>query len=494
MKLTARYAAAGFGLGFLFPLGGILIEFWRSGFPFGVTALVKLHHVSPLLYIIETAPFILSALLWAIGRSRARLEDAYLAREAAHMAYARFYPEPFIRLLHREGVEDLQVGDCAELPMTVMFSDIRGFTGLSADLADRDLFDFLSGYYRAITPTITANHGIVDKFIGDAVMAIFPASGASAVRAAQGILGEMRFYNQSRSEAGAPAIRVGIGMHSGPLVLGTIGDSTRMNTTALGDTVNISARLESLTKKFFTPVIVSDTVYKTIPSGDQDLCREIGHALIRGRGTSLTLYEYFGGDEPELIERKRATMPTFLMALFHMQAKDYSEAHRLFAEVQKTTPEDPLPVIFMNRCERGRQGIYSPLQRKRQRTAMVVDDNPAVVRLIETVLIEAGWRVEGVPGGRQALSIYAHLLPDLVLLDRTFPEMDGVEAAAGIRRMQRESGKFAPIIGITADTDDERNREFLAAGLDRILRKPFQPAELLAAVEDMPLAARSAKR
>ena len=486
MRDPYRYALAGFLLGLPFPTAGVLLEFLRSDLPFAFASVSALHGRAPLLYIIETAPLILGLLFWLMGRARERLKATLKSGAESQDAYDRFFPGSFVRLLEREGIEQLRVGDYTELDMTVMFSDIRGFTGIAASLKDRELFEFLSGYYRAITPTITSNGGIVDKFIGDAVMAVFPEAGLNAVQAARAMLAEMRAYNDFRNQAGAPSIRVGIGIHTGELVLGTIGDETRMNVTALGDTVNISARLESLTKRFFTPVILSDTVFKTLPEQERDLCREIGHARIRGRGTSLTLYEYFGGDEPELLERKRSTMPDFLRALFHMQAREFVEAHRLFAAVQQATPEDPLPVIFMNRCERGQHGPRrSESQARDARLALVIDDNPAIVRLVETALESRGWRVEGLPSSSEALRIYDRLLPDLVLLDRNFPGMDGLDAIAGIRQIQTSSAHPAPIIGITADEELGRNRAFVEAGLDRFLMKPFAPRELRAAVEEV---------
>lgn len=482
MDTRKQYAILGCAAGFVFPIIAVTIQWLAANYPLNLSGLAQLHAQHVTLYVVYLAPLVLGLAGWRIGSARARLEASMRKLETQAVAYRRFYPAGFVPLLGYKDVRDVSVGDYREHKMTVLFSDIRGFTSMSESMQDRDVYEFLLGYYRAITPIITDNHGIIDKFIGDAVMGLFPASGPAAVRAAAELQKEMRLLNEFRRQGGAADIRVGVGLHAGDLVLGTIGDKTRMETTVLGDTVNISARLESLTKRYFVSVILSDTVYKGLPESDQAYCREFGRANIRGRSAQLTLYEYFAGDAERLRDSKLETKPDFLLALFHYQGGNYTEAHKLFADVQVRAPQDPLPVIFLNQCERALAG-HKRTVRKKRRTALVVDDNPAMIRVLDALLEEAGWQTTGVATGTSALETYEHILPDLVLVDRDLSGENGARLVEQLRSLQSDLNVRVPIIGISAEEDALLRAEFMAAGLDQFLGKPFTPEGLRLVVE-----------
>ena len=184
-----------------------------------------------------------------------------------------------------------------DIEAAVMFCDIRNFTPLSEKLTPTRLIDFLNEYFRYITPPITAHNGVINKFIGDAVMAVYtPLLGSSdyaadAVRAASDMRSALAEFNASGI---APAkVEFGIGVHTGRLVSGNVGTSSRLEYTFIGDTVNIAARLESKSKEFHTDILISaPTLEKARGSLDEKFKFEfLGEAVLKGKSETVGIHK-----------------------------------------------------------------------------------------------------------------------------------------------------------------------------------------------------------
>ena len=169
----------------------------------------------------------------------------------------RFIPREVLSFLQKESIVEIELGDHGEYPMSVMFADIRDFTTLSESMTPEQNFKFINSYLRRMGPVIRANNGFVDKYMGDGIMALFPGDARNAIDAALGIREALAEYNSHRSHSGYAPIRIGIGIHRGPLMLGTIGENQRMDSTVISDTVNAASRLEGLTKKFQRDILIS---------------------------------------------------------------------------------------------------------------------------------------------------------------------------------------------------------------------------------------------
>ncbi len=184
-----------------------------------------------------------------------------------------------------------------DMEAAVMFCDIRNFTPLSETMSASLLVGFLNEYFKYITPPITENNGVINKFIGDAVMAVYtPLLGsddfaADAVRAAVGMRRALAEFNASGKAPGR--VDFGIGIHSGKLVAGNIGTTARLEYTFIGDTVNIAARLESKTKDFGTDIILSEAALakaKASP-GFSVAFEPLGKAALKGKSEALEIYK-----------------------------------------------------------------------------------------------------------------------------------------------------------------------------------------------------------
>ncbi|HEY1099914.1 MAG TPA: adenylate/guanylate cyclase domain-containing protein, partial [Myxococcota bacterium] len=186
----------------------------------------------------------------------------------------------------------------------VLFSDIRGFTSMSEQLAPAEVVAFLNEYLTAMVDCVIEHGGVLDKFIGDAVLAVFGvpvgtgsvAGDARAAIACAVAMGQrLDEMNARRRERGQPAIAIGIGVHTGELVAGNIGSPKRMQYTVIGDTVNVGSRLESLTKEHRRRILLSAATAALL--GDSIALEEVGTVAVRGRREPLLIFGLADGGQ-----------------------------------------------------------------------------------------------------------------------------------------------------------------------------------------------------
>ncbi len=237
--------------------------------------------------------------LLAVVRRRKTLEAAIIAaNKTANLS--RYLPDRVANVVAEQGIDALASGQ--QQNATVLFADIRGFTGISEQLKPEELSTLLSEFRFIVSTEIEAHFGIVDKFIGDAVMAIFgvpdeqPNDEDNGIKCAVSILDKMKIWNEKRREALRSEIHVTIGVHCGEVFAGAVGTENRMEFTVLGDTVNIASRLQEAAKKTKTGLVVSlDLLDKAAHhSVDNQTWEALNESRIRGRAGKISLYEYIG--------------------------------------------------------------------------------------------------------------------------------------------------------------------------------------------------------
>src|SRR5262245_1134592 len=258
-------------------------------------------------------------------------EQRYLKRAFAH------YVPPAV-------VDDL-VADAGKLQLggekrelTVLFSDIRGFTTLSEAMAPEDLVKLMNEYFTVMTGKVFEHRGSLDKYIGDAIMAVFgapvaePGHAALACRAALDMVRALRAFQQSLRQRGLPAIDIGIGINTGPMVVGNMGSASRFNYTVVGDAVNLASRIEHLNKEYATNILVSEYTY--LPVKDEfPLAREVDRVRVRGRAQPVQLFELF-------TEGRSATLDwldEYRAAYAVMREGDAARAAAMFAALHART-------------------------------------------------------------------------------------------------------------------------------------------------------------
>ena len=276
------------------------------------------------------------------------LQKALAAEEKLTDAYGRFVPHEFLHFLGYESILEVKLGDQVQKEMSVLFSDIRDFTSLSETMTPAENFQFINAYLSRMEPAITQNFGFIDKYIGDAIMALFDGSADDAVKAGIAMLEELYEYNISRNRPDCPPLQIGIGINTGSLMLGTVGGQSRMDSTVISDAVNLASRVENLTKEYGVSMLITQNTFLEL-NDFYDL-RLIDRVTVKGKSQMVTVYEVFAADPPELRQKKLETKTLFEEALVLYNSDRCVEATRFFSGCLQINPTDNVAQIYMQRC------------------------------------------------------------------------------------------------------------------------------------------------
>ncbi len=283
------------------------------------------------------------------------IENAHLYTNMTllNRAYERFVPREFLSLLDKQSVMDVGLGDQVEKEMSILFSDIRDFTTISEQMPPQQNFDFINAFLSRMEPNILDYNGFIDKYIGDAIMALFPTNADDALQAAIDMLLTLKEYNKTRGRPGRPIIRIGIGIHTGKLMLGTVGGRNRMDGTVISDAVNLASRIEGLTKLYGASLLITEHTYQKLADSSQYKIRMIDRVRVKGKSEAVTVYEVFNADDFHLIKLKQDTSKSFELGLqlYHEQKLTLARHH--FEQVLAINSHDDTAKVYLERCKSG---------------------------------------------------------------------------------------------------------------------------------------------
>jgi len=229
-----------------------------------------------------------------LARSFTSMRDAVRTTitdlKETNLSIERFVPRAFLAKIGRPNIRSVVLGDNKRQDMTILFADIRDFTALSERMSPDDNFAFINAYLAEMGPMIARHGGFIDKYIGDGIMALFEKAD-DGVRASVAMLETLERFNAARRAAGAEPIGIGIGLNSGSLMMGTIGEQHRMDGTVISDAVNLAARLESLTKDYRVPLLVSQFAVDRLDDPGAYVLRPVDTVVVRGRSQPVTIFE-----------------------------------------------------------------------------------------------------------------------------------------------------------------------------------------------------------
>jgi len=266
-------------------------------------------------------------------------------------AYARFVPYEFLRLLNEKSLVDIQLGNHLELEMTVLFSDIRSFTTLSEKMSPLENLNFINAYLDKVGPVIREHQGFIDKYIGDAIMALF-LNADDALKASLAMLNKLSEFNQTREEDGLMPIGIGIGLNTGQLMLGIIGEQNRLQCTVISDTVNLASRIESSTKTYKSSLLISQNTYNNLTNPCQYAIRFIDNTQVKGRYERINLYQVFDEESEEIRTGQLTTRSRFEKAVCCYQEYRFGETQQLMQECLAENPWDSVVKIYLQRCDK----------------------------------------------------------------------------------------------------------------------------------------------
>jgi signal transduction histidine kinase/class 3 adenylate cyclase len=261
----------------------------------------------------------------------------------------RFVPNEFIQALGRQRITEVHLGDQASKEVTVLFADIRGYTTLSENMTPDENFGFIDAFNRRIGPIIQANGGFINQYLGDAIMALFPRNPSDALQAAVDVQKKIAAYNLEREKKGRKAINVGIGLHTGPLIMGITGDEQRMDAAIISDTVNTASRIESLSKHYGAKILLSQASVEGIGPDAEFHYRFLGKVKVKGKNHTIDMYECFDGDTKEMAEAKLNTRSTFSAGMKAYFEREFALAAVSFQQTVKAHPQDAVARLFLQK-------------------------------------------------------------------------------------------------------------------------------------------------
>lgn len=283
-------------------------------------------------------------------------KDELLTRIQTHIklskitkAYERFVPHEYVELLSKESIINVKLGDRVSTKMAIFFSDIRSFTTISEQMTSQETFAFVNGYLKEVCPEIRDRNGLIIKFLGDGIMAVFPDGADDALEAAIAQLKRLQEYNQVLLSTGWMPIKIGIGIHWGHIMVGIVGEKGRMSGDAFSNNVNLTARLEGLTKFYGVSLLISESAFNYLKNPQKYQIRFLDRASVKGIDEPINVYEVLDGEVDEIRELKLQTQVDFALGLESYRVGELVDAKYYFEKVLAVNSSDKTAQLYLER-------------------------------------------------------------------------------------------------------------------------------------------------
>ena len=264
------------------------------------------------------------------------------------------------RYMTQELAEELLKLDDAKLggdrkEVSILFSDIRGYTTLTENLEAEEVVSMLNEYFESMVEAVFKHKGTLDKYIGDAIMAVFgsplPLENHAwmAVQTSLEMRDRLHEFNQRRYAVDKPGIKIGIGINSDTVISGNIGSSKRMEFTAIGDGVNLGSRLESVSKQYGCDIIISHNTFK--PCQDYIWARELDYIRVKGRNEPVAIYELLGLRSDSIESEKLQVIEHYHKGREYYLKRQFTFARAEFAKVLAADKHDKAAMLHLLRCQ-----------------------------------------------------------------------------------------------------------------------------------------------
>ncbi len=320
---------------------------WSALFCVAATTILAVRGFLPLqVGLMPHLAWSLEATFFALALAdAARRRNDHIA--ALHRASARFVPFELLALLGKRELPDVKQGDQVEREMTTFFLDVRSFTSLVEKMAPEQTIAFVNAVFSRMEVPIAKHHGVIDKFMGDGIMALFERAD-DAVAAAVACLGALDAFNAERETRGEQRLAVGIGLHTGPLMVGTVGGDERLSCTVIGDSVNLGSRIEGMTKTFGASILMTEATHAALAKPDVVHVRRLGRVAAKGKARAVGLFEVLDGLPPDERARKLADRASFEAAVDAFVSADVAAARTAFS----SWPQDRAATLYVDLCAR----------------------------------------------------------------------------------------------------------------------------------------------
>lgn len=266
----------------------------------------------------------------------------------------RFVPKKSIDMLDKSSIVDVDLGNYAEQNVSVLFTDIRNFTTISEKLTPKDNFIFINKILAKLAPIISDKNGFIDKFIGDAIMANFydkNSSADNAIEAAIKMVDILEDVNKDLEPHNlAMPVNIGVGINTGDVMLGIIGEGRRFECTIISDTVNTASRVESSTKLYQANILITDQTLKKLQSPDNYHIRFVDKIMMKGKTEPTAIYEVFDNNAKDLIDQKNQSKDIYLKAWQDFNEDQIEQAKQGFETCLQICPSDMAAKKLLELC------------------------------------------------------------------------------------------------------------------------------------------------
>lgn len=312
------------------------------------SAILYQNQVSGLLYLEN------NAVEGSFTQERLEVLDLLSAQAAISLENARIYevtgrfvPVEFLHQLAKKNLADFERGDQVQQVMSTLFCDIRNFTTMTEKMTPAEAFKLINDFIEYMEPAIVKHQGFIDKYIGDAIMALFKGEADHAVDAAIAMLQTLESFNEDTKRS----IAIGIGINTGELILGIMGGKIHLAGSVIGDSVNLASRIESLTKIYGTPLLIGEQTKEALVNPLFFNLRLIDQVKVKGKMKSVNIWEVCDVDPDPVKVLKMQTLDLFNDAREAFTKNDLKQARELFEECLKKNPADSVVKFYLERLK-----------------------------------------------------------------------------------------------------------------------------------------------
>jgi len=285
----------------------------------------------------------------SVNRMAEQLQASFNSLEIQRNSFSRFFPSEYLSFLSKTDVTNVELGDHVSKEMAVMFSDIRSFTSFSEKMSPQATFNFINTYLQKVSPAIRDHNGVIVKFLGDGMMAVFPDNPDDAVNAGIDKIKHLEEFNRELEAEGGRPISVGIGIHIGHVMVGIVGEYNRMQADTLSDMVNLTSRLEGLTKFYGVSLLISEDTLKALKHPERYHTRFLDRAIVLGRSEAIAIYEVFDAEPEPVRSLKEKTLADFETALEYYRLGHPTAAREWLEKVLYVNPDDRTAILYLER-------------------------------------------------------------------------------------------------------------------------------------------------
>ncbi|RHX92619.1 adenylate/guanylate cyclase domain-containing protein [Leptospira stimsonii] len=248
-------------------------------------------------------------------------------------SYGLFVPREFLKILNENNFIEVKLGDVAEEEMTILYNEIRPSQIISEQTSAKENFEFINSYLGKVGPLIRDNNGFIDKYYGEAFLSLFSQKAEDALESAVGIQSILRDINMFRLGNGREPVRVGTGLHRGPILLGTIGESERMEGAVISASVTLATRVGQLCRLFDSSILMTDHVLFSLENPEKYQMRVLDRIQLKGHNSIVTILEVFNGQPDSLLNVFMDTKEEFERGISHFRQRNFEEACVVFNRV-----------------------------------------------------------------------------------------------------------------------------------------------------------------